>query len=357
VIGGEIETVNSTRSSAEQNQGAALNSAGSTAVEDSTTATSFDALPPRRLLESTSASTPSSGKRSTDDLLGAENPKKHQRSSHEVQHAQANVVMKTKKESKAMKLATVRIQKNKDLATDDPNKKSINVIVMEVNELCDSNISPTTAATYVRKVLIDTSPLKRGPAGQFDVPVYNALKGACLTFLMLEQAESKKQSTIKVMSHHVNACVNYAGHTLTRDDLTCKLRRDTSDLFDVGKANVVEQRRLQWTTHFNLDLWFTTWKNTLIGLGFGRERTPEDVEAAGEIVFFDHQLERIVNLDETDGTLDESNRTVTEGGARLWCSPIHMSRVVVSRPIRVVTRQPLSVALTLQGRRCPLTFS
>jgi len=63
-----------------------------------------------------------------------------------------------------------------------------------------------------------------------------------------------------------------------------------------------------WTTHFNLDLWFTTWKQTLIDLGFGRARTEEDVDAVGEIVFFDKQLERIVNLDETDGTLDKSHK-------------------------------------------------
>jgi len=124
---------------------------------------------------------------------------------------------------------------------------------------------------------------------------------------MLEQGESKKQSTLKDLSQRVNACVNNAGHNITRDDLTRKLRRDTSDLFTVGKANMIEQRRLMWTTHFNLDLWFTTWKQTLIDLGFGRVRTEKDVDAAGEIAFFDKQLERIVNLDETDGTLDESH--------------------------------------------------
>jgi len=75
--------------------------------------------------------------------------------------------MKTKKESQAMKIATVRIEKNKALPKDHPDKKSIATIVTEVNNLCDSNISPTTAATYVRNGLIDTSPLKRGPAVKF----------------------------------------------------------------------------------------------------------------------------------------------------------------------------------------------
>ena len=93
-----------------------------------------------------------------------------------------------------------------------------------------------------------------------------------------------------------------------------KLRKETADLFTVGKANMIEQRRLQWTTHHNLNLWFSTFKTTLIELGFGRAtNAEEDVEVEGEIVFFDNQKERIVNLDETDGTLDESNKN---GGGR-----------------------------------------
>jgi len=94
-------------------------------------------------------------------------------------------------------LATAQIQKNKALPANHPDRKSIAVIVEEVNEICDSNTSPKTAATYVRKGLIDTSPLKRGPDCKFPKPIYSALKGAYSMFLMLEQAEPKKQSTIK----------------------------------------------------------------------------------------------------------------------------------------------------------------
>ena len=273
------------------------------------TTTEAEIVPtPRHLMENSppNDSASSSGKRSADSDEQS-SQKKHRRSSKEVQRAQANVVMKTKKESTAMKVATKRIVQNKALTREDPNWKSISRIVEEVNELCDSNISPKTTGNCVLKGLIDTSPKKRGPSGKIPKPVYEALKGAYSTYLMLEQAESKKQPTLKDLSQRVNACVNNADHNITRDDLTHKLRRDTSDLFTVGKANVIEQRRLMWTTHFNLDLWFTTWKQTLIDLGFSRARTEEDVDAVGEIVFFDKQLERIVNLDETDGTLDESH--------------------------------------------------
>jgi len=193
-----------------------------------------------------------------------------------VQREQTNVIMKTKKESQAMKMAALQIQKNEALPPSHQYKKSTSTIVTEVNKLCDSNISPKMAATHVRKGLIDTLPLKRGPGRRLPAAVYNALKGAYSTYLMLEQAESKKQLTTKDMAQRVNTCVNHASHSLTRDDLTGKIRRDTADLrpfqcCNVGKANMAEQQRLQWTTHYNLDLWFTTWKSTLVGLVFGRE--------------------------------------------------------------------------------------
>jgi len=111
------------------------------------------------------------------------------------------------------------------------------------------------------------------------------------------------------MSKRVNAGVNYqAGHHKTSDDLTKKLKHDTADLFDISKVNAVEQRRFQWTTSFNLSVWFDTWKHTLLSLGFGSERTNTDTAVNGEVVLFDDQALRIVNLYETDGSLDDTKQ-------------------------------------------------
>ena len=307
-IGDGAETVNSTLSSTERNERSTLDSTESESTLGSNVEIST-APTPRRLLDDSPPNDSADGKRSSEESLDEDTvEKKRRRGSKEVHRAQANFIMKTKREAQAMKEATKRIQKNNTLGKDDPNRKSIKKIVKEVNDMCDSNISPKTAGHYVRAGLIDTSPLKRGPVGKFPKVIYDALQGAYASYLMLEQAESTKQSTIKEMSKRVNDCVNFAGHSQTRDHLARRIRRDTAHLFEVGKANMVEQRRLQWTTHHNLNLWFTTWKQNLIDLGFGREVTAEDTDCVGEIMFFDKQLERIVNLDETDGTLDESSR-------------------------------------------------
>jgi hypothetical protein len=115
---------------------------------------------------------------------------------------------------------------------------------------------------YVRDGMLGRSPIRRGPPGQSENRVWAALKDAFVTYLKLEQAGSKKQSSIKDL-----------GFNKTRDDLTRKLKKETANKFTVGKANVVEQRRLMWTTAYNLEVWFTTWSDTLIDLGFARKKT------------------------------------------------------------------------------------
>ena len=235
------------------------------------------------------------------------------RSAKDMQRHNAVMAAAKGRKKSAMKAATTLIKENKLLPSGHAKKKSITRIVKEVNANFGSNVSHNTAARYVRKGLVGTSPLKTGPMGDFPKHVYTALKGAYTTYLKLEQAGSKKQSTIRQLAQLVNATVNHGGFTKTRDYLTRKLQKDTADEFEVGKANVVEHRRLMWTTAYNLDVWFNTFKEILIELGFARPKTPEDGKnAVGELVFFAGQLERIGNIDETDGSIDDT--TGNRGG-------------------------------------------
>ena len=84
-----------------------------------------------------------------------------------------------------------------------------------------------------------------------------------------------------------------------------KLQKETSDKMDIGEKNVLGQRRAKWTTYTNLNMWFNTWEGVLIELGFSRlKREGEDCK--GSVVFFVGQKYRIINLDETDGALDNT---------------------------------------------------
>jgi hypothetical protein len=210
-----------------------------------------------------------------------------------------------------VKIATRLVENEKTVGA--MNRKSIAVIVRGVNATHDTNLAVSTVTRYVQNGWIGESPLKRGPVGDFPKPIYKALKGSYFTYLKLEQANGKKQSSIKDLAKLVNATVNKAGHARTRDHLTRKLQRDTADEFEVGKANVVEQRRVMWTNSYNLDIWFSTWHNTLIELGFARVPTESDTDIVGELAFEDDQLRRILNMDETDGSIHD---TTGQRGAR-----------------------------------------
>jgi len=134
------------------------------------------------------------------------------------------------------------------------------------------------------------------------------MENAFVTFLKLEQANSKKQSTLTELGLRVNAMVNATGqHHKTRNDLAKKLKSNTAHHFEVNNRNFQEARRLQWTTHANLRAWFEQFKATLIDLGFARARNDRDIDEEGMVVFFPNQKRRIVNMDETDGSLDNTN--------------------------------------------------
>jgi hypothetical protein len=232
--------------------------------------------------------------------------KKRRATSKEVQALAADKAKKKLKDKMAMKQVTVLVERNNALSKNDPNKRTMVDLVAQTNERLGSSVSVVTVGRYVREGMIGVSPMKRGPVGDFPSHWYNALKGAYITYLKLEQATSKKQSNLKHLAIKVNACVNKLGFRKTRDDLVRKLRRDTADHFSAGKANVVEQRRLMWTTSYNLNIWYTTWKETLTDLGFGRVATAADDPDLGEVIFFHGQTHRIGNIDETDGSLDDT---------------------------------------------------
>jgi hypothetical protein len=231
--------------------------------------------------------------------------KKFRRTVKELQRFNAAKATQKERTSIALKAATSRIKRSLDLPSGHAEKKSARVIVKEVNDIYGTNVSHNTAGRYVREGLVGASPLKRGPDSDIPKGVYKALKGAFTTYLQLEQASCKKQSTIKDMVVLVNNTVNAAGFIKRDDNLTRKLRQDTAGDFEVGKPNVVERARVLWTTHYNLDIWFSTFKEMCIDYGFARPKVEaDDPDIEGELVFFPGQLQRIVNFDETDGSID-----------------------------------------------------
>ncbi len=87
--------------------------------------------------------------------------------------------------------------------------------------------------------------------------------------------------------------------------LLYKLRKADAGLLDLSKEEVVEMRRQIWTTYINLNDWFDSWERFLVSHGFAAEITDES--GTKEIIFTDDQKRRIINVDETNLSLDGSD--------------------------------------------------
>ena len=71
----------------------------------------------------------------------------------------------------------------------------------------------------------------------------------------------------------------------------------------------MEERRDVWTTFNKINAWFNTLKQFLLYHKFARGSTPEYIEEKkGELHFFDGQLHRIINLDESEVSTDGTSK-------------------------------------------------
>jgi len=241
-------------------------------------------------------------------------PRKHWRSSTQKHTQDSEKNLKRKKESTAVKAATKQIAAVMELSPSNPNKMSQMQIARHINQKMDTNISHKTVSWMVQEGKIGVSPVKPartcGPVGSFDKTEHLAMKIALLSFIKLEQAIGKKQSTIEQLSLRMNALVNHSGK-LTRqtDDLAKRLKKDVADEIDAKKPNQQELRRLLWMLYGNLKAWFDQWEHTVVALGFGRLKNvdgSEDHLEAGSVIFFAGPKKWILNLDYTDGSLDNA---------------------------------------------------
>ena len=236
--------------------------------------------------------------------------KKRRRSSQQKHLEDSKKNKQRKIQSAAVKSATTQIKESMLMSPTNPKKRSQRTIVSELNDRLGTNMSHKSVSRMVRDGKIGVSPTKPGPVGAFNKVVYGALQIAFLSYIKLEQAGGKSQSTVRDLSLRVNALVNYSGAVTRKgDDLAKRLKSDVADDLDIKRPNSQELRRILWTSYGNLNVWFTQWEHTVISLGFGRLKEPdgsEDDLEEGSVIFFEGQKKRILNLDETDGSLDNT---------------------------------------------------
>jgi hypothetical protein len=261
-----------------------------------------------------------STKRSLEAILGvdqieAQDLKKTRRLPSQVQASHKRYCLEQNTQKEAFKEITARVAASRSMSPTNPKKQTDKAIVKEGNEKYGTSFTAAGISNNVKKGFIGVSPAKRGPSKVLPKIVFDALKGAYITFVILEQVIGISQSTSKQLCDRVNLVAN-SGPLGTvynnKRHLHDQLRKECALFLNTGAVNKQELRRAEWTTHHNLDRWFDTWKMQLVNLGFAREATPED-NVEGELFFFEGQARRIINLDETAATLDS---TIENRGGR-----------------------------------------
>jgi hypothetical protein len=103
-----------------------------------------------------------------------------------------------------------------------------------------------------------------------------------------------------------------------------------------------EHRRILWNTYRNLELWFNTWEDNLVELGFAK--FDEETKACK---VHDNQLARILNIDESACSVDGANGQ--RGGRKLQLECHGILRHVGPGPPKKPNADQLKLLLKWQG--------
>ena len=106
----------------------------------------------------------------------------------------------------------------------------------------------------------------------------------------------------------VNTCCGVApAECMVKHSLYNQVMKSTNVSLNADVSPVVKERRIRWTTYANLDAWFNNFRAILIEFDFA------GVGDNGDPTFTEAQLHQIMNVDETEISLDASN---TRAGGR-----------------------------------------
>lgn len=181
----------------------------------------------------------------------------------------------------------------------------------EIHQLMSKRFNGTapgarTIRRYVNDYkLVGVSPVKQGSPGNIPPASFESLCVAVESYISIMQLNRRCGNDIgkKELAQIVNGVVDSDAVYKAKN---YKLLRRISlykgiDLLG-GKMFSQEARRIQWTRHKYISMWFENWENQLVALGFATR----EHDGSKTITISDEQLARILNFDETALTLDGS---------------------------------------------------
>ena len=237
---------------------------------------------------------------STNALSVATNPKPKRKqirpTSAAIQQIRIDNLAAKRHKSDAHK-AAVRLFHTEKQKPKGMSIRQVHAVITGKYEVCPSIAS---ISRYVKLGLVDASPMKMGPTGCIDATSYKLLCQAYTSLIPINQmnacaGDNSRKKMIPMLAKTFNIGTPEATNLLDR------IVRDTSTDIHATKLNCAEDRRIRWTTYQNLDLWFSSWEVFVVEYGFAT------INQNGQLHFDEEMKMRVLNLDETNMSLDGSN--------------------------------------------------
>jgi hypothetical protein len=227
---------------------------------------------------------------------------KHVRSTATATHMCRKAAFEKKNEyNTAFKRATIVYAREKGKDDGLSARKVANMIKND----CGIDLCPRTIQKKVKEGEIGCSPLRRGPKGNIPELHYKNLCTAFESFVTINQLNGNMRLCSAKKYGPLIFKVAYGDHEgASRRKLLNRVLRDTACNLNKCKSHNAEERRIRWTNHRNISMWFDNWENDLVELGFA-SRYP----TTGKILIPEDQLGNICNFDETCLNLDGSSTT------------------------------------------------
>ena len=198
-------------------------------------------------------------------------------------------------------------------------RRSAQTIVDAINQKNNTNVNESTVRRRVKQGIEDSAPC-RGRKGVVKDELRDAILSGLRSYIALENANRSTMPNQQKLIKVLDKVVEQLG-IKHPDKLFGRMKRDIANEIAVTTTNTtMEKRRLVWSTYNNINIWFEQMKKELIELGFARAVTTEDVDVVGELVFHPGQLDRILNIDESEVSTDGTSKLTGGRPVTEYCS-------------------------------------
>jgi hypothetical protein len=197
--------------------------------------------------------------------------KRTRKTSKAAQQQRQNNAMTKQLHKQAHKKATLLYASDKTKPRGAVGKLSANKVSELIQKEHKIRIAPRTIQQEVKDGRAGLSPVKQGRPSNIPDETFDHMADAFGSFIRIQQlnGQSAKVSR-KKLKEIIKQCTT---PTLECDvtALSVRLFAATAAGLNSGRNNSAEERRVKWTTYFNLKRWFDNWERDLVKLGFAQE--------------------------------------------------------------------------------------